>query len=278
MKHAIVIFTKVPKAGENKTRLSTERGGILTVEEAADFYKASLLDVIESCIAATCCDVYICQNLNGDKDYFHNLIEAEFGKAAVKEIFTDKGQSFDQGMQYAVDYIFKDGSDQRLADSVFIVGGDSPSLQPSTIQEAVKKLEVIASSSKAFTCARQTKIVKPIIGAGIIESIDQEGGFNLIGYTYSTPFSFDGVFYNSDGVTALDMIAIKAAERNIPMNLVEMIPDIDLPVDLASLLPVLNTLKIVQHYDSNIKLPKRTIHYLEELGLQTSAPVTAIVD
>ncbi|CQR73420.1 2-phospho-L-lactate guanylyltransferase [Sporomusa ovata DSM 2662] len=278
MRNAIVIFTKVPKIGDNKTRLTTERGGILTVEEAKEFYEASLLDVIDSCIAANCGDVYICQNLNGDKDYLNQLIESTFGKEAIKEIFTDEGRSFDQGMQYAVDYIFKDGSGQRLADSVFIMGGDIPSLQPSTIREAVKKLELIASGPQAFTCVKQTEIVNPTIGAGIIESVDQEGGFNLIGYTYSTPFSFNGVFYNPDGVTALDMIAFKAAEHTIPIMLVEMIPDIDLPVDLASFLPVLNTLKIVQQYDSNIMLPKRTIRYLEELGLQTTAPVSKIVD
>lgn len=275
MKNAIVIFTKVPKAGETKTRLSTERGGILTMEEAAEFYEASLLDVIEACIAAKCCDVYICHNVKGDKENFSKLIEAEFGKNAVKEIFTDQGQSFDQGMQYAVNYIFKDGSDQRLADSVFIAGGDIPSLQPSAIQEAVQKLEVLVTRS---TCEKETKPADLVIGAGIIESIDQEGGFNLIGYTYTTPFSFDGVFYNSDGVTALDMIAIIAEKHNIPMKLVEMIPDVDLPGDLASLLPVLNTLKVVQHYDADVKLPKRTIHFLEKLGLQTSAPVTAIID
>lgn len=278
MKNAIVIFTKVPKAGETKTRLSTERGGILTVEEAAEFYEASLLDVIEACITAKCCDVYICHNLKGDKEKFRKLIEAEFGKNAVKEIFTDQGQSFDQGMQYAVNYIFKDGSDQRLADSVFIAGGDIPSLQPSAIQEAVQKLEMLATGRKPFQCEKDTKPVAPVIGAGLIESIDQEGGFNLIGYTYTTPFSFDGVFYNSDGVTALDMIAIIAENHKIPMKLVEMIPDVDLPGDLASLLPVLNTLKVVQHYDADVKLPKRTIHCLEKLGLQTSAPVTAIID
>jgi len=278
MKNAIVIFTKVPKTGDNKTRLTVERGGILTLEEAKEFYEASLLDVIDSCITADCCDIYICQNLAGDKNYLNQLIESTFGHGAIKEIFKDEGHSFDQGMQYAVDYIFKDGSDQRLADSVFILGGDTPTLQASTIQEAIKKLELIASSPEAFTCAKQTQIDNPIIGAGIIESVDQEGGFNLIGYTYSTPFSFNGAFYNPDGITALDMIAYKAAEKNIPINLVEMIPDIDLPADLASLLPVLSTLKLVRQYDSNIVLPKRTIRYLEELGLQASAPISEIVD
>ncbi|SDF24271.1 TIGR04282 family arsenosugar biosynthesis glycosyltransferase [Sporomusa acidovorans] len=278
MKNAIVLFAKVPKAGDNKTRLTAERGGIFTVEEAKEFYEASLLDVIDSCIAADCGDVYICYNLNGDRDYLHQLVKSTFGAQALKDIFPDEGKSFDQGMQYAVDYIFKNGSDNRLADSVFILGGDTPTLQPATLKEAVKKLEAIASTPQAFTCAKKTNIVSPAIGAGIIESVDQEGGFNLIGYTYATPFSFNGVFYNQDGITALDMIAFKAAEQTIPVGIVEMIPDIDLPADLASLIPVLNTLKIAKQYDSTITLPTRTLHYLEELGIQTTAPVSAIID
>lgn len=278
MKNAIVIFAKIPKAGDNKTRLTTEHGGIFTVEEAKEFYEASLLDVIDSCLAANCGDVYICHNRNGDKEYLKQLVESTFGPQAVKGIFPDEGKSFDQGMQYAVDYIFKYGSDSRLADSVFILGGDTPTLQPATLREAVKKLAAIAATPQAFTCAKQTNIASPAIGAGIIESVDQEGGFNLIGYTYATPFSFKGVFYNQDGITALDMIAFKAAERTIPLGLVEMIPDIDLPADLASLIPVLNTLKIVRQYDSNLVLPTRTMRYLEELGIQTTAPVSAIID
>ena len=74
------------------------------------------------------------------------------------------------------------------------------------------------------------------------------------------------------------MIAYKAAERQIPIGLVEMIPDIDLPADLASLIPVLNTLKLARQYDAGITLPKRTIQYLEDLGIQTTAPVSAIID
>ena len=278
MKNAMIIFTKVPKVGENKTRLTTERGGIFTVEEATQFYQASLFDVLESCIAADCCDVYICINKDGDKDYLNQQIEAEFGKNAVKEIFADNGQSFDQGMQCAVDYVFKDKSERRLADSAFIVGGDIPTLQPAVIRQAVKKLAGIAASDAAFSCAQQSNLANPAIGAGIIESVDQEGGFNLIGYTYSTPFSFTEVFYNIDGVTALDMIAQKAMECDIPIHVVEMIPDIDLPVDLASLLPVLNTLKAAGQYDADIKLPKRTMKFLEEMGLQTTAPVSTIID
>jgi len=282
MKTAIIIFTKVPQAGQTKTRLTEERGGIFSPQEAKEFYEASLIDVINSCLRAQSGDLYICYNLNGDKEYLQKLLQSNFNPGAVREIFPDQGGTFDQAMQYAVDYVFRKGQEGRLADGVIIVGGDIPSLQAVTIKEAVKKLEYLALSQDALECGRKyfpavysgtAKPVagKPTIGAAIIESIDQEGGFNLIGYTYTTPFDFHGVFYNQDGFTALDMIARKAAEKNIPLGLVDMVPDVDLPVDLASLIPVLNTLIQAEKFDPDITAPKRTIKFLQDFGFQTVA-------
>jgi len=273
LKTAVVVFTKVPRAGETKTRLTFDKGGIFTEEEAAAFYRACLLDVLDSCIAADCADLYICINHNGDMKVMKELIQETSDPQVIREIFKDRGGSFEQGMQYAVDYILRGGACERLADGVIIVGGDNPAIQPATIREAVKKLEKLASSKEAMDSARKYSEsgIKPEIGAAMIESIDQEGGFNLIGYTYSTPFSFDGVFYNPDGITALDMIARKAAERRIPISIVEMIPDVDLPRDLASFIPVLNTLKLAEQFDEAIVLPKRTMRFLADMNLQTLA-------
>lgn len=273
MRNALIIFTKVPKAGETKTRLTEERGGILTPEEAKEFYESSLLDVIDACIASGSGDVYICYNINGDREYLKNMLKSVTDPLAIKEIFPDEGSTFDNGMQYAFDYIFKDGGESRLADSAIIIGGDAPSIQPLTIKAAVDKLDKIARGAKALACAKYIGETVPEIGGAMIESIDQEGGFNLIGVTYTAPFRFNGVFYNMSGVTALDMIAFKAAELRIPISIVEMIPDVDLPTDLASLIPILNTLQLAEQYDPEITAPKRTMKYLQELGLQAIATV-----
>lgn len=272
MRNAIVVFTKVPKAGETKTRLTTDRGGIFTPEEAKEFYEACLLDVIDSCVASGCCEVYICHNQAGDGNYLKLLLETISEPQSIKEIFLDEGGSFDQAMQYAADYILQNGMPQRLADSVLIVGGDMPCLQPVTIQEAVKKLETLASSTKALNCAKRYEGCMNV-GAAIIESADQAGGFNIIGYTCTTPFNFDGVFYNQEGITVLDMVLRKALESNIPLSLVEMVPDIDIPEDLGGLIPVMNTLQLAQQYDATVVSPKRTIKFLQEMGIESSAPV-----
>jgi len=272
MRNAIVVFTKVPKAGETKTRLTTDRGGIFTPEEAQEFYEACLLDVIDSCVASGCCEVYICHNQRGDGHYLKRLLETISEPRGIKEIFSDAGGSFDQAMQYAANYIMKAGGPDRLADSILIVGGDMPCLQPATIQAAVNKLEIIASSPQALECARLRKGCTSI-GAAIIESADQAGGFNIIGLTCTTPFTFDGVFYNQEGVTVLDMVVRKALERKIPLSLVEMVPDIDIPEDLGGLIPVMNTLQLAQQYDVTAVAPKRTIKFLQDMGIESTAPV-----
>lgn len=262
MKHAIVIFTKIPKAGETKTRLTEARGGILTPEEARDFYRASLLDVIDSCIAAAVCDIYVCHDRDGDLALLEEMLAEVSDRSAIKKLFPDNGETFDKGMQYAADCVLGGSGMERLADSVMIVGGDMPSLQPGIIRSAVRKMERLALAGGNGT-----------VGPAMVVSADQECGFNIIGYTFTTPFDFDGVFYNRDGVTALDMVSHKVQTAGIPLAVVEAAPDVDVPVDLAGFISVLKTMRLAARYDADILLPERTMYVLEELGLEASAPV-----
>ncbi len=254
MRNAVVIFTKVPCAGTVKMRLTTERGGILSREEAQEFYQACLLDVVESCLKADCCDLYVCHDAEGDAGYLEGILNEVPSAGRVREIFSDTGESFDKGMQYAVDHILKNGSSERLADAVVIVGGDMPTLQPQTLRTAFQKLDQLT-----------------VHGAALVVGADQECGFNIIGYTHGTPFRFDEVFYNRLGVTALDMIAIKAMEQEIPVALLETVPDIDLVPDFAHLLTVLKMMQLAHTYDAGIQLPHRTISVLTELGYEAAA-------
>lgn len=272
LRNAIVVFTKVPKAGDIKTRLTVEKGGILTPEEAKRFYEASLLDVIDACIVAECGDVYICHNAAGDRQYLEELLESVCNRRAIRGVYADQGGTFDECMQYAADYILKGWSNGRLAEGVIIVGGDLPTLQPSTVKAAVAKLFELATSAAGKNAAAHEGSGDVEIGAAVVEGACQEGGFSLVGFTYTTPFDFTGVFYNADGVTALDMLVSKVSERNIPFGLVEMIPDVDIPLDLVGMITSLNALQLAARYDAKVFLPKRTIRVVEELGLVACAP------
>jgi glycosyltransferase A (GT-A) superfamily protein (DUF2064 family) len=268
MRNTIIVFTKVPKAGETKTRLTTKRDGILTPEEAKNLYEGCVLDAINACLAADCGEVRICYNRDGDREYLDTFLTRVSGRSQIKEVFCDAGGTFDECMQYAVDHIFKNGGG-RLADSMFIVGGDLPTLQPDIIRDAVAKLNRLAQSD----AGKAAGIDKGgPVGAGLVEGACQEGGFSIIGYTYNTPFEFDKVFYNKEGITALDMALYKARERNIPFGYVAMVPDVDIPVDLAGMIPVVRGIQLAARFDDAIMLPVNTIKVLDEIGLEATAP------
>jgi len=269
MRTAIVVFTKVPKAGVTKTRLTTDRGGVLTAQEAKDLYEGCLLDVINSCIAAESGDVLICYNHDGDLEYLKKLLANVSDYKKISAFFSDQGGTFDECMQYAGDYILKNGSKDRLADGILIIGGDLPSLQPAIVRESVTRLTRLALSKAGLAAAKDRR---ESVGAAIVEGACQEGGFSIIGYTYNTPFEFDKVFYNMDGITALDMVLRKSREHGTPFNSVQMVPDVDIPVDLAGMIPVVRGLELAARYDDEVLIPANTIKVLEEIGLQATAP------
>ncbi|MBP2638153.1 MAG: transferase 1, rSAM/selenodomain-associated [Firmicutes bacterium] len=273
MRNAIVVFTKVPKAGETKTRLTTDRGGILSPEEAMAFYEGCLLDVINVCIEANCGDIRVCYNHDGDREYLEKLLSRVCDRAQIKEVYPDKGGNFDQCMQYAADYILKNGAVDRLAESVIIVGGDLPSLQPVIIQDAVCKLELLAASENGRKIAKKLANVPQELGAALVEGACQEGGFSVVGFTCTTPFDFNRVFYNNDGVTALDMLVAKAQQQDIPFGIVEAASDVDIPVDLASMIPVVKALELAARSDKSIRVPANTLGILRELGLESSTAI-----
>lgn len=272
MKNIIIVFTKVPKVGDTKTRLTEKRGGILEPEEAMHLYEGLLLDVINASVAANCGEVKICYNQSGDREYLEKLLSGVTHRDKIKDIYPDQGGSFDECMQYATDYVLKNGSKERLADSVIVVGGDLPSLQPGILQDVMKKIERLAATDRGHAVALDCDAKREEnIGAALVEGACQEGGFSIIGYTCTTPFTFAGVFYNMTGVTTLDMTVNKAAEKKIPMAACEMTPDIDIPIDLASMIPVLRVLELAAIDDETIIAPVNTIRILNELGLESSS-------
>jgi len=268
MHNSIVVFTKVPKSGETKTRLTTARGGILTADEAKALYEGCLIDVINVCIASHSGDVRICYNNGGDLEYLQSLLEKVGDREQIKELFPDKGGSFDDCMQYASDYILK----ERIADSVMIVGGDIPTLQPAILRDAFNKLKKLAGSDAGRAATPVTNLADTHLGAAVVEGACQEGGFSIVGFTSTTPFDFRGVFYNMQGITALDMLVKKTAEKKIPLGVVEAVPDVDIPVDLASMIPVVKALRLAALHDEAILVPVHTLGILEEIGLESTAP------
>lgn len=273
MKKVILVFTKVPRVGDCKTRLTEARGGILTEKEATQFYEACLLDVIDVCTAVDEGEFWLCYNKDGDREYLDKLLTQVKNPKKIAGVFPDEGGTFDECMQFATDYILKNGADDRLADAILISGGDLPTIQPYILKEALEKLERLSKSE-----AGQKKANKQIkssdgslIGAALVEGACQEGGFSLVGLTCTTEFDFHSVFYNVNGITALDMLYRKAKQEDLPLAYVEEIPDVDLPVDLASQLPMLKVIEHSAKFDDTLMVPRRTIGVLDDLGIESVA-------
>lgn len=271
MKNIIIVFTKVPKNGVSKTRLTLERGGILEPAESVMLYEGMLIDVINVCIAADCGEVKICYDVAGDRSYLDKVLQRVAKPNKIGEIYHDEGGSFDECMQFAADHVLCNGTKDRLADSVIIVGGDLPSLEPGILQDTLKKLKRLAALPQGMAVAVDCDAKQAGIGACVVEGACQEGGFSIIGYTASTPFNFTGVFYNMTGVTTLDMTANKVIQDNIPVSAVEMTPDIDIPIDLGSMIPVMRILEQAALYDENILAPVNTMKVINDLGLESQS-------
>ena len=271
MMQAIIVFTKVPEAGKVKTRLTEERGGILTPGEAKDFYEACLMDTLDVCISINKARVWICYNQDGNRDELNLLITRLKHTNRIAGVFPDQGGTFDECMQYAADFLLKPGREEKLAESILIVGGDTLGLQPDILTDALEKLERLSQSDAGLQAVVNKENSRRHIGAGIVVSADQEGGFNVAGYTCNTPFDFRTVFYNLQGITALEALAEKARQKKIPILPLDIAFDIDLPVDLGSMIPVLNVLEQGALYDPSLMVPERTITFLRDMGLQSIA-------
>jgi glycosyltransferase A (GT-A) superfamily protein (DUF2064 family) len=271
MTQAIIVFTKVPEAGKVKTRLTEDRGGILTPEEAKDFYEACLMDTLDVCISINKARIWICYNQDGNRDELNLIITRLKYANRIAGVFPDQGGTFDECMQYAADFLLKPGREEKLAESILIVGGDTLGLQPDILTDAMEKLERLSQSAEGQKAVVNKENSRRHIGAGMVVSADQEGGFNVVGYTCNTPFDFRTVFYNQQGITALEALAEKARQKRIPILPLGVAFDIDLPVDLGSMIPILNVLEQGSYYDPSLVIPERTIAFLRDIGLQSIA-------
>ncbi|MGB9783293.1 MAG: TIGR04282 family arsenosugar biosynthesis glycosyltransferase [Moorellaceae bacterium] len=278
MRIGIVLFTKVPVRGRIKTRLYISNGGILTEEEAEELYTACLLDVCEACIVASAAeqevDLWVCHDQEGDRQKIQELLQKTSDPGRFRGVFADQGGSFDDRMQYAAEWVLRGQGGEPADEGVIIIGGDLPSLQPSTLRFAVERLRMLSRTKEgraAAAAAPGAGAKNGDLGAALTVGPCQEGGFSIVGLTKATPFDFYGVFYNAQGRTALDMVVDKATAASIPLALLDTVPDVDIPTDLASIIPVLRALEVAAVTDPQIVVPRHTLAVIRRLGFESVA-------
>ncbi len=270
-KQALLLFSKPPIPGMVKTRLTEANGGFLTPEQAAGFFKLCLFDVCEASMIAL-------QELQSEKDalssedpsadtfqydFFISTTPAS-NLDLVKETFesagpwpmeityiTDAGATFDDHFDDAFQQIFARGYE-----SIVSVGGDIPTMPKSHVTQAFQWLEYFQDRGTP----------------GIVMAPCQECGTSLVGFSYNTPVNHQGVYYNLDGVPALDAYMAKIKEKDLPVAYFSPVADIDDKTDLAHAVSCMYAIEQAGKYQPEIYVPRRVLAWVRLMGIQVATP------
>ncbi|MBQ3106308.1 MAG: DUF2064 domain-containing protein [Eggerthellaceae bacterium] len=270
-KQALLVFSKPPVPGMVKTRLTTDFGGFLTPEQAAEFFKRSLYDVCEACMHA----LFELKWANDEKvkndpeadvityDFFISTTPAS-NVELMKETFdaigpwpmdihyiTDKGATFDDHFDDAFKQIFDLGYEHIVS-----VGGDISTMPKSHITQAFQWLDYFQSQGTP----------------GFVQAPCQECGTSLVGFSYNTPINHQGVYYNLNGKPALDAYVEKIDAENIPCAYFSPIADIDEKTDLAHAISCMRAIERAAKYQPDLFVPRRVLDWVDFMGITVSTP------
>ena len=150
-KEALLIFSKPPIPGMVKTRLTIEYGGILSPEQAAEFFRRSLYDVSEAAMHVVLelqaekdaisaadpdadtfvYDYYVSTTPSENVDLMRETYESLGTWPMEIHYMTDKGATFDDHFDYAFKQLFDKGYE-----SIVSIGADIPTMPKSHIKQA----------------------------------------------------------------------------------------------------------------------------------------------
>lgn len=193
-RRALIVLAKAPTAGVAKTHLCPP----LTLEEAAQFAAASLVDTLAVARGVPNCTVLLAHPLDAEE-----TIRALLGDNAPPMVAVPPG---DVGM--AMSYAMLCALDHR-ATQVALIGSDLPSLPPAQI-------------AAAFDCLDD--------GADVVLGPAADGGYYLIAATTPHPELFTGIRWSTNTVFA--ETAAKAEACDLSLATVPQWYDIDSVADL----------------------------------------------
>ena len=270
-KQALLIFTKPPLPGVVKTRMTTDYGGFMTMDQAVSFYKACFFDICEMSMHALIelqreNDAAVAADPNADKityDFFVSTTPPDC-VPKVQELFdlfgpwpmdvhflSDVGSTFDEHFNDAFSQLFAMGYEHIVS-----IGGDVPTMPKAHLIQSFQWLDYFHA------------IGKP----GFVVAPCQECGTSLVGYSFNTPIDHDGIYYNMQGRPALDGYMEKLIEADIPAAYLDPVADIDEVTDLAHAISCMKAIREAAKYQTSLFVPWRTLYWVEAMGLKASTP------
>ncbi|MDR0515388.1 MAG: DUF2064 domain-containing protein [Coriobacteriaceae bacterium] len=270
-KHALLLFSKPPVPGLVKTRLTRERGGILTEAQAAEFFTRSLYDVTELCMHALI-EMQAQQDAASEAGHEAEQISYDFfvsttpaqNVEVMKKTFdaigpwpmeihylTDQGKTFDDHFDDAFAQLFALGYE-----SVVSVGGDIPTMPKTHVSQAFAWLDYFQGLGTP----------------GFVQAPCQECGTSLVGYSFNTPIDHQSVYYNLEGKAALDSYVEKLAAADIPSAYLSPVSDIDEASDLAHAISCIRAIAQAAKTQPGLFVPQRVLDWVNFMGLRISTP------
>ena len=268
-KHALLFFSKVPEAGRTKTRMTTEHGGILSLEEAAELYKMVMLDTAEIGMNALVQlnQAGSAENAEQRVDQYDFVVctAPATNHARMKEIFdgdgawplpihyiADEGANFNEHFDNAFKQLWQMGYESAVS-----IGGDLPQMPVSNIFQSFEWLRRFEENSN---------------GVGMVMCPCQACGVSLVGLTKAAPVDFEGIFYNTSGASALTGLIETAREKNIPVAQLETVADIDTVEDLGHALAMALSQEYTSRFQPGVMVPRRFLAWAEREGYQVYTP------
>ncbi len=262
-KNALLLFCKPPVPGLVKTRLCKKNGGPFSDEQAAAFFRASILDEADLAMYAfdlledenrmeresdpnapmRTYDLFVSTAPQRDCALTQAVFQDEGGWDRPITYLVDSGASFDHHFNDAFDQIF-----ERGYDNVVSIGGDMPLLPPDEIVAAFKWLDFLAAHHE---------------GKGFVMAPCQESGTSLVGRTRKTPVPREGVFYNESGRTVVAGYLEFLRENSMPFAFLDAVSDVDTSADMAHLVTCLDAMADACRYQPGMYLPRRVLAWAD---------------
>jgi hypothetical protein len=229
---------------------------------AAELYRAMVLDTAAVALQglADCrqrhgstadFDLFISSSPESEIPRITELFSGAFPGQGIKYI-CDHGKNFDEHFNDSYRQLFAMGHD-----SVICIGGDLPCITPDLVVRSFDWLIRHDASSET--------------GAMVLAPC-QAAGVSLVGVTRTAAVDFTGVFYNTQGCSALDALINMARMKGIPTALHEALFDVDFMEDLAHMISVINATEYTCGFQPNVVVPARTLGLVRQWGLSVTTP------